>query len=246
VASAHGRSTRSLGDRRTSVILSDFQISPALSQSIENRALSLYAFPLYEAVRLALRQRRQQAPFRKIVLTLRDAKTYPDTLVGVALSICEALVPVDAEHLLIASTRWETLVDAATRGLKVVHNQTGYDTRDLLSCIERSGRSDPPCAFQFDKLARFDRASDIRAETWFLARPGHSAISVRLVASQGSQEVAVCTRDGPLWIEDDFPVRSARMRGGHYELLDARRKVIASVPIPHAPLRSPNPSLERP
>ena len=215
------------------MILRDFQISPPALPTGDRRDVNLWLFPLYEAVRLDLKVRRPSAPFQKTVVSLTDERIHPSANVTKALSICEVFVPVEIPRLLSTSERLHVSIDAAVRGLKVVADSQGFDTSELVRRIERCSRSNPPCAHQFEGLARIHKASGVRCETWFTAGPGHSVVQMRFIAPNEQQHtVEVRAIDGPLYVEDDFPVRESRIRNERYELLGANREVLADVSIP--------------
>jgi len=217
------------------VILRDFQICSPPALLDRERELNHKLFPLYEAVRLDLKMRRPVAPFQKIAVSFVDATLVQELRVTSCLGICEVSVPVDVEHVLSASSDLPGLVSLVTRGLEAIADAEGFRDPVIAALLQRCGSSDPPCSHPLASLTRMSR-SNVRCESWFVARPGHSAVEVRLSSVDWSRALRVREAAGPLWLEDDFPVRTSRIRHNRYQLLDAERLVLAEVPLspPHA------------
>ena len=210
------------------MILRDFQIRSPPALLDRERELNHRLFPLYEAVRLDLRGRRPKAPFRKIVVTLVDKTRISECRVMNCLGICEVSVPVDVE--LVLSSDLPSLVPLVIRGLEVIASSEGFSDPAIATALTRSGISDPPCSHIFGALTK-TALGHIHCETWFVARPGHSAVEVRFSAAGTIRAVKVREANGPLWIEDDFPVRASRIDNERYLLLDRERQILAEVHI---------------
>lgn len=97
----------------------------------------------------------------------------------------------------------------------------------VIQALERCGRSESPCSHLFSSLTKSSR-NGVVCQTWFVARPGWSAVELRISIADAMRIVRVQEVDGPLWLEDDFPISFARIRGGRYELLDRTREVISA------------------
>jgi hypothetical protein len=221
-----------LGDARDGLrmILRDFQISSPPALLDRERELNHKLFPLYEAVRLDLKLRRPVAPFQKIAVSFVDATHVRELRVSSGLGICEVSVPVNVEQVLSASSDLPGLVSLVVRGLEAIAHAEGFSDPMIVAVLQRCSRSDPPCSHLLVSLTK-SSPSNVRCETWFVARPGHSAVEVRLWTADWSRTLRVREAGGPLWLEDDFPVRTSRIRHNRYELLDAKRLVLAEVPL---------------
>ncbi|MBN9166768.1 MAG: hypothetical protein J0I07_37895 [Myxococcales bacterium] len=83
--------------------LVDFHISvgPAGLTADQRKAINERLFPIYEAIRLWLRERKVTAPFRKILVSLSDRRVSErwHATATVALGICEVLEAIDIDLL---------------------------------------------------------------------------------------------------------------------------------------------------
>ncbi|MFO1030066.1 MAG: hypothetical protein U1F60_03215 [Planctomycetota bacterium] len=216
-----------------SMILRDFQLWLG-DQHPQQRAINWAAFPIAEAARLDLKRRRPRAPFAKICISLRDDQDLQPHAVQL-LSICEARLPVDADLLAHESPATSRLVDLAFLGLDVVAAQLGFRDPDLASVLADCRSHDFPCRHRFDRLTRKSR-SGTRCETWFMAAYGRSRLEVRFL-QDGHEPVRamVATEDGPMFLEDRFPVASSRLHHDRYQLLDRTGGLLAEIRLPSEP-----------
>ena len=212
------------------MILRDFQIYAAPSAS--DYAINLSTFPIYEAVRLDLKSRKPTAPFVKIVVRLSDSSTVSRAFVTVALAICEVTLPVDLPRLAARLPAVPDIVDAAVAGLAAIRVETGFHDPGILAALERCRAQDPPCSHVFGKLVRQAR-SGVRCEPVLVARAGHTSLEVRFLGDERVLRAdVVVDSKGPLFLEDDFPMRKSRVRGSTFELLDAAGRVLHALTIP--------------
>jgi hypothetical protein len=212
------------------VILRDFQIMSPPALADREREFNHRLFPLYEAVRLDLKARRPKAPFQKIVVSFANVNTCPDVFVMNCLGICQVRVPVEVEEVLSSSYDIHRIVAHVERGLEAIARTEGFSDPAIMTVLNRSSDSDPPCSHLLASLTRKAKGP-VQCETWFLARSGHSAVEVRVVGAGWERQVRVRETAGPLFLEDDFPVRSARIRDDRYDLLDRDRGILASVDL---------------
>lgn len=82
-----------------------------------------------------------------------------------------------------------------------------------------------PLVHFFDRVQRKDRKTGARCVPWFSTRPGESRVGVRI----GDRDVVVFSMAEPLYLEDDFPLAKAALRGREYVLLDRLDNRLASV-----------------
>lgn len=216
--------------------LVDFQISAQAvpgASSADMKAANEALFPFYEAVRLWLKDRSVAAPFRKIVVTLRDAAAPYGGVSGraTAARICE--VPEDVEGLLskalAGSYQW--LEDIVLAGLDHIETSLGWSSEELKAKVRMMAGSGPPWEHRFSKLGKVYRG--VRCDLWFSAKPGRSVVEARFTSKDGGVErMAVAERPGPLFLEDDFPVAKAAVVGGDYILRSRDGGELARLNVP--------------
>jgi hypothetical protein len=215
------------------VIWSDIQIlllGGYLTQD-ETRSVNEAAFPIYERLRISLREQRPRAPFRKLVIELSPTLT---VLVRDAIGICEVEVPSRPPVLLATLPAVPLLVSAAQIGLGAVAARYQVSVSGLLSTLAEIRAGSPPCSYRLPKLSRKARSGE-RVETWFLSEFGSSRVEVRVFSTDPVPEVTrVALINGPLFLEDHFPVAKARIRTGFYELLDRDGAVLAATKLTRA------------
>jgi hypothetical protein len=154
----------------------------------------------------------------------------------VALGICEVRVPIDLTRLAAVLPAVPEILEAADTGLAAVRAETGFYDPAIQASLKRCREQDPPCCHVFDKLIRVTR-SGIRCEPVLLARAGLTRVEVRfLLGEELLRADLLADAKGPLWLEDDFPMRRARIRGSAFELLDAAGGVLRTLPIPSLPV----------
>ncbi len=216
------------------MILRDFQIYAA--PGAHEYSINVATFPIYEAARLDLKRRKPTAPFVKIGVRLADSSSWPRTHVMVALGICQVTLPVDVNRLAAALPAVAEIVDGTRAGLAAVRAETGFHDPAILVTLERCRSHDPPCRHVFDKFVRVTR-SGIRCEPILLASAGHTRLEVRFLNGEDLLRAdVVVDAKGPLFLEDDFPVRKSRVRGAAFELLDATGRILRALPIPSVPV----------
>jgi hypothetical protein len=200
----------------------------------QEKTLNGGLFPVYEAVRLWLKERMIVAPFRKIVISLEDhllaAKRHGS--LTVALGICKVTEAVCAEDFLSRHGDHTWTCHRVLDGLEHISSGLGWRCEELVSHVQQISGKAPPCSHRFARLCRLAR-NGVACEVLLEADVGTSIVKVRFSAhGRVAIEVVVASRPGPLWVEDDYPVAAARIDKGHFLLLAKDRSVLARVAIP--------------
>ena len=197
------------------------------------RAINLAMFPVYEAVRLWARENKLEAPFEKISARLVDETTEalkPYFLkVRKALGICQIEIPVDLNRICQRIPDYALYASAAETSLHAVAEQVGFRNEQLDEFVRRLPSADPPCNHLFGDLVKVD-GSGARWEVWFRSKYGSSQVVV-VVSRDGVvlRECVVAAKDGPLYLEDDFPLKKTRLSADGFSILDRKGHVLASV-----------------
>jgi hypothetical protein len=84
-----------------------------------------------------------------------------------------------------------------------------------------------PLVHVFAGLSRIEKESRVECALWLSVRPGETQIGARL----GKREVVILSKPGPLFLEDEFPVKKSAIKDHQYILFDKSGTVLASVPI---------------
>ena len=175
------------------------------------------------------RRPRLTAPFRKIVVTVRDATSFSRShgrVVNV-LGVCEVDQAVEMKALAQKATDHGWVLNVVGRAVDDLEQSVGWKSDELGSFIKRASQSPAPLVHYFDALARHDRKLGIDCVPWLSTRPEETCIGVRI----GARDVAVFSKPGPVYMEDEFPLAKAVLRGRAYVLLDRTGSVLASVGI---------------
>jgi len=219
----------------------DFQIfiSPDFERELRRR-MAETVFPLEEAVREWMAEHRLEAEFSKILVCI-ESSTHPMSehwigsakIMGEAPTIGEILLVRDPEELERHIGDYEWVADQVLEALATLASEVGFRSRELEEEVRRIGRLDPPCLYRFEKLTKRDRKTKTVCETWFEAVAGRTTIRVRFLRDdEVVDEVVIAERAGQLYLDLDFPLRSAIVRDGAYKIRDKDRKDLAVVPIP--------------
>lgn len=218
----------------TTVRIVDFQVYFAAAglsapeQMFCNRA----AFPVYEAARLWLRERRVEAPFRKLLVTVK-ADPYDvqwHGAVQTANGVCEVTLCVpQAEVSARCNPSWVAV--AALEGLERVRVETGWTNGELSALLARVGSARPPCNHRFEKLTKRFRGTTCDL---VLEADGESAtLKAVFVTGLGKRvESHVAHSSGPMFIEDVFPVATSAAVQGRFNLYGKGKEILASLAIP--------------
>lgn len=208
--------------------VTDFQILVGAFAGHEQRALNEAAFAWFEPLRLRLRDRRVNAPFRKIVVSLRDVSfAHWEGHVSNAAGVCEVIAIVESDGLgaKISDPRW--MAHVVERSLQNVAQATGWRDAELESAVRELGQTPWPLVHLFLSMACVDRRTGTRCVPWLSTRPGHTELGVRI----GQRDVPLRATAGPLYLEDEFPMAKGVIRDGSYVLLNGSGLSLAAVPL---------------
>ncbi len=217
--------------------LVDFQIyvrPPGLTQDQEQK-LNEAVFPIFEAVRLRVKEEAIVAPFRKILVSIEDRTTAAQWhgKPSVALGICEVTQACDIQALVQHCPDFCAYSTMAIESLAHIAGSLGWRNESLEDTLRRTAVENPPCSHRFGKLQKIHKKTGIVCDVFFFA--GHQFSSVSTCFTDGDrriQNVVVYEKPGPVYMEDDFPVVSSAITGSDFALLDRTKRTLASVPIP--------------
>ncbi|EKQ84260.1 hypothetical protein [Leptospira kirschneri] len=217
--------------------LIDFQIyvRPAGLAQIEQKSCNEALFPVFEAIRLWLRERNVSAPFRKIAVSIADHSIAQEWHgdVSVALNVCEVTEACDIRLVRLKVHDYLWVSNLVLEALEHIRLETGWDNVELRDVLGHIGTQSPPCAHLFDKLRKIDRKTGIVCDVWLVAVYKSTSVMTRF-SYEGKQigEIIVAHKPGPLYIEDDLPVAATAIVKRSFVLLDRNRQPLASVLIP--------------
>jgi hypothetical protein len=215
--------------------LVDFQAllqAPHLPREVVFEANASF-FPVFESVRLWLKENKVEAPFRKVVVTATDERVSQQWHGSVTnvLGICEVTLGIDISSILEGSSRIPAMVSVIELGLRCVAASTAWRSEPLSSHLGRMRGSNPPCAHRFASLHREWRG--VGCDALFQADVGRSAVIVQFTDPTGPVgEHTLIEKDGPLYLEDDFPLVASRVARGEYVLVGRRGLELGRMPIP--------------
>lgn len=216
--------------------LVDFQVyaRPGGLADGEQRPINEALFTTYESVRLWLKEREVQAPFRKIVVALADeassARWHGN--VSNALGICEVTEAINSTMLLQRAGDHRWVLGVVEHALACIERSTGWRSHELEDFIKVASDQQLPLVHVFESLAQVEKTSGTKCVPWLSTRPGETVVGARI----GGRDVIILSKPGPLYLEDSFPVAKSVIRGHEYVLLDKAGKVVASVAIAGASL----------
>ena len=218
--------------------LIDFQIfAEPLSEGDVLRVVNEALFVVQEPLRLWILERRLTAPFKKLVVSLRDETVAArwHGHVGVASGVCMVTetVAVEALRERVRDHRW--VLGVVTHALDSIEQHGGWTSDELRARVQHLHEKELPLVHGFADLTRSDGATGLTCEPWLETSPGCTQVGLRFVA-RGSlvREVVVLSKSGPLLLEIDFPFTKTLIRGSSFVFLDKNGKALATVPLPHA------------
>lgn len=215
--------------------LRDFQVFARATLG-EQKAVNLALFATTEPVRLWLRERRFDAPFQKLLVSLTDAQTASQGhgSVTVVEGVCEISEAVDVEEVRTKALDHRWVLGIVKDALTRVADQTGWRSAELEEHLDALAASSKPLVYSFDKLAARDKASGTECVPWYRSRPGLFEIGVRITRAGRSRDVVVVHSTTPLYLEDSFPLAATRIKDSQLQLLDKNKKPLATVEIEDA------------
>lgn len=199
----------------------------------ELKTVNHACFPIYESLRLWLKEHKVQAPFRKIVVELRDSTTSSDWhgRASNILGICEVNEAVDPEALKLCGQDTEWIAARVIKGLEHIKAEIGWSDDGLREHAETVACAHPPCSHIFKKLRK--RFSGTICDVWLVADVGHTIIKASFTLPNGeSMEVVLAEANRPIFLEDDYWIKSAEVLNGHYVLRDPCKRELVRIPIP--------------
>jgi hypothetical protein len=216
--------------------LVDFQVSarPAGLSLDQQKAVNEGVFPVYEALRLWLKERRIAAPFKKVLVSLADRRTSEKWHGNVmtALGVCEVTEAVQVEDLLQNRGQHGWTCSRILDALAHISSGAGWQNEELTSLVQDLSRRKPPCSHHFSGLSKREK-NGLLCEVVLEADVDTTQVKVQFSAGgQPIGEVVVASRPGPLFMEDDFPVTAARIEHGHFLLVAKDKTILARVPLP--------------
>lgn len=215
--------------------LVDFQISVrSVPELEERRRINRALFAAYEPIRLWLRDRPVKAPFRKILIDLSDdPRERPwHGQATVALGICEAAEVVAPGELgaRVEDHRWvfARVLDA----LEHVREKTGSSYAGLVEHVEHLQAGPPVVMHRLEALSKIDRQTGAQCEVWYRAAVGDCAVLARVTMPNRSPHTTVlASMPGPLYLEDEFPVKKSLVKAGCFVLVGPNKVELARVAV---------------
>lgn len=190
-------------------------------------------FASYEPIRLWLRESDLRGPFRKLVVSFADAATSAQWAgqVSNAAGVCEVTEAVTVAALREGASNHKWVLGVVEHALSCVATSTGWRSADLENLLERLSEVEPPLVHVFEHLAKVHASSGVRCVPWLSVRAGETRLGVRV----GTDDITVASKEGPLHLEDDFPLARTALRGDEYQLLGADGNVLARISIDQIP-----------
>jgi hypothetical protein len=216
--------------------LVDFQVyaRPSRLAEGEQKPLNEALFSTYEPVRLWLKERVIEAPFKKIAISLADevssARWHGN--VSNAIGICQVTEAVNLSTMRQSAGDHRWTLGIVEHALGCVERSIGWRSDELDGFIKAASERPLPLVHVFESLAQIEKASGVKCVPWLSTQPGETVVGARI----GERDVTVLSQAGPLYLEDSFPVAKSVIRGHEYVLLDKAGKALASVTIDSAAL----------
>jgi len=213
--------------------LVDFQIIVSAERPGARR-LNRALFTAYEPIRLWLRDRSVEAPFRKTLIDLSDdPREEPwHGQATVALGICEVaeVVPSGELGAHVEDHRW--VFARVLDGLEHVRENTGWNDIDLVEHVNHLQAGPPVLMHRLEALSKVDRRTGAQCEVWYRAAVGDCAVLARVTMPNRSPHTTVlASMPGPLYLEDEFPVKKSLVKDGCFVLLGPNKVELARVAV---------------
>ena len=210
-------------------------VGPGGLDDAARRAANEALFVVYEPLRLWLREARLRAPFAKLLITIVDARTMATHhgQVSVAGGVCEVLhaLPLGEAVEHVRDHRWALRL--VSDSLERVERQRGWHSAQLAAHVNGLAECALPLTHFFSNLVRTDRRSGVTFSPWISTTPGSTKIGVRL-ANGHERDVLLVAKPGPLFIEDEFPMKRAVFRRHRFVLVGSDGTELAGVDVPDA------------
>jgi hypothetical protein len=217
------------------VRLVDFQIYARGGPSYRDTNGAL--FVVGEPIRLWIKSRKIEAPFRKLLVDISDSLPSREAHGRTVncLGICGVLLCVDGVELREHATNHRWVVGIVRRALTRAQESLGWHEPDLERFVEELAQRPLPLVHEFERFARTDAKSGLRCVPWISMEPNRTRIGVSI----GTRDVALRESARPLFFEDDFPIARGAIVKGQFVLVGKSRERLASVPIVEEARESP-------
>jgi hypothetical protein len=218
------------------VTVVDFQIFARAAGGIadDQRSINEALFATYEPLRLWLKERVLKAPFRKLLISFAD-EAYSAAWhgsVSVAAGICEVTEAVPASLLRQQAGDHRWVLGIVRHALECVAGETGWRSQELEGLVATMAEQPLPLMHVFERLTQEDKITGVKCEVRLAVQPGSTQLGVWLV-SKGNveREVALLSKRGPIFLEDEFPLSKSAIRRPDFLLLDKAGKILAKIPL---------------
>jgi hypothetical protein len=209
----------------------DFQVyaRPSGLADGEQKSINETLFSTYEPVRLWLKDRVIDAPFKKIAISVADevssARWHGN--VSNAIGICQVTEAVNLLSLRQRAGDHRWVLGIVEHALACVARSTAWRSVELEGFIKTTSERPLPLVHFFEGLTQIEKASGVKCVPWLSTQPGETQVGVRI----GKRDVTIVSKPGPLYLEDTFPLAKAAIRGDDYVLLDKAENALASITI---------------
>jgi hypothetical protein len=212
--------------------LRDFQVFAGASAAYQ-KPINEALFTTFEPIRLWSRARQITAPFKKLVVVLKDAtkfkKWHGDVMV--VSGICEVTEAVALEELEHGARDHHWVLAIIKHALGCVAAKTGWRSELLEAYVDELTVASLPLVFEFKALTARDERSGVVCVSWFRTQPGLTEIGVRIQGMGEPCDVTLMRRSHPIYLEDDFPLVATRIKGSNLLFLDKKRNTIATIDL---------------
>lgn len=178
------------------------------------------------------------APFGKVVVALRpeaeEGPSYNGKAVS-ALGVCEVYVSVSPDELVRFAGDYQWLSSRVGFALKGIEASLLWSSLELVRRVEEVGGAEPVCDYELSRLRKVDRRSGVICVTRFVATKEWTKVVVSFFKGDVAlSSVEVRSSEKPFALEDEFPIRHAKIHEGRYILMDGSRKILAAALLPSA------------
>ncbi|MFI5300966.1 MAG: hypothetical protein ACHREM_23030 [Polyangiales bacterium] len=213
--------------------LVDFQVHDGATLPGAGGRVTSGLYVVGEHIRLWLRAKEPKikAPFRKLVGSLVDQSTPPQTHDSVmnALGVCIVQLPVELETLLRNACDHRWVLPLVQQALSRMDEVANWRSDELYLFVDGMLRLDPPFRHDFKRFARTDKKSGVRFVPWLSAEPDVARFGVRRFRKDGTDDDVVLERQGLVSIESEFNLAKSVIVDGTLVLVGKDNNVLAEV-----------------
>jgi hypothetical protein len=212
--------------------LRDFQVFAGASAA-DQKPINEALFTTFEPIRLWSRARRVTAPFKKLVIMLKDTTKFKEWHgeVKIVEGVCAVTEAVALEELEQCARDHHWVLAIIKHALGCVAAKTGWRSEPLEMYIDELSAASLPLVFEFAALMARDEDRGVVCVPWFRTQPGLTEIGVRIQGIGEPCDVTLMHSNHPIYLEDDFPLAATRIKGSNLLLLDKKRSTIASIDL---------------